>query len=360
MESNNNKFITAGAKCVFSDDKYYVYRIDTVEQAILTTKNTNWCMMKPATWAVDHSDEKYVVVKKLPNNHVKIIVGLDLGYGLIRTTGNQIIPKKQIQPIKHIIEHMFNEKVVASIIPKGTDDYEIPDIWFHRNLSTTLRKLILSNKKIVESVYQNRFLYWPFYKANYYPFLRKIIRNKKIIIDEICSNINDDALVDFLADFYDEGGEKVNGKWLTSQFYYNKKNKTKINKPHLCSREAKYKWVKNLREGPKMFPETCKILEKCNNIYWAGISKIGPNSHIKPHKHSYANPTRIFQICIDPGSGEGECVLIADGKKLNWNYKYQINIFDGRSKHELINTMDSSRYILHIEFDPGENEFKNI
>jgi len=361
--SNNNKFENAGTKCVFSDSNYYVYKIDTLEQAILTTSTTGWCMHKPDKFYTSHTDEKYVVVKKIPDNNIKIILGLDLGYGLIRMTNNQIVTKEKIQPIKHIIEYMFDKKVIASIRTKGSDGYEIPDIWYHRDLSTSIKKSLLSNKNIVKSVYinKNAKIIYPFYDRNSFPFLKEIIENKKIIIDEICDNINDNELINFLSDFYDKGDEKLQGKWLTEQFYYNKKNKTKVNKTLWHSREDKKRWLKNLREGPQKYPKTCNFLENCKNIYWAGISMIGPNSHIKLHKHIYNSPTIIFQICIEPGIGDGECTLIADGKKLNWNEKGQVNIFDGRSTHELINTMNSSRYILHIEFDPqGYEEFKNI
>lgn len=192
-----------------------------------------------------------------------------------------------------------------------------------------------------------------FYDPDNFPNVNKIVTNKKLIVDELNDNIEKDVFMGFRSDFYDTKTEKVQGSWTATQVFYNRTRKGKAVPPVWESREAKKTWLRTLKAAPDRYPKTYEILNQCPCVYWAGMSCIGGNSSISPHKHTYNTPTLILQICMEMGTGTGSCDLIAGGETMNWNHKYQVNIFDGRCEHELINTMDCSRYIFHVEFDPG-------
>ena len=192
-----------------------------------------------------------------------------------------------------------------------------------------------------------------FYDPVEFPAIGSIVDKKQLIVDELNQNLCKEDFMEFRSDFDEKGPGKVHGSWTAAHVFYNRDSKGKVSRPVWKSRKAKKIWTKTLRSAPGRYPITHDILNQCADVYWAGMSRIGPNSSISPHHHTYNMPTLILQICMEMGYGNGTCNLIAGGQTMNWNHKYQVNIFDGRSEHELINTMDCSRYIFHVEFDPS-------
>lgn len=193
-----------------------------------------------------------------------------------------------------------------------------------------------------------------FYEPAELDMIKPIIDNKHQIIDEIYDTVAtgyvDRTTVQFQADIDDHQGT---GTWAATQVYYNNTKINNTNKQKWISRETKKQWIANLRRAPTVYPFMTKTLSSCPCVYWGGISTSGPSSHILPHKHTYKTPTLILQICIDPGEEGGDgCYLVVGGEKMFWRSKYQVNIFDGRHEHELVNVSSSSRYILHVEFNP--------
>lgn len=193
-----------------------------------------------------------------------------------------------------------------------------------------------------------------FYKPTDLDMIMPIIDNKYQMVDEISraivSGCVDDTLIQFQADIHNHEGV---GEWRAVQTYYNNTRNNKTNKQKWISREAKKQWISNLRQAPAMYPVMTETLQACPCVYWGGISKSGSNSHILPHKHTYKTPTLLLQICITPGVSDSDnCYLVVGGEKMFWRSKYQVNIFDGRYEHELVNKSSSSRYILHVEFNP--------
>ena len=194
-----------------------------------------------------------------------------------------------------------------------------------------------------------------FYDPHEFDFLSPIIENKDLIVHELNACRNEDMFFNFVADFKgDDVVENVVGSWIAAQIYYRKSGSHKIHSPnHANRRIVKKKWIKYLRLAPLLFPETHKILKSVDQIYWSGLSKIQADSKIKPHKHNYRVPTLTFQICLTPPTGT--CTLTANGQSIDWNHVGQMNIFDGRYEHELINDSPDSRTIMHMEIDPSSH-----
>ena len=191
-----------------------------------------------------------------------------------------------------------------------------------------------------------------FYEPTEFECLKPIVDNKDTIVEELNACRNEDMFFNFVADFKgDDVVENVVGSWIAAQIYYRKSGSHKIHAPnHANRRKVKKKWIKYLRLAPQLFPETHKILESVDQVYWSGMSKIQANSEIKPHRHKYRVPTLTFQICLTPPTGT--CTLTANGESIKWNEMGQMNIFDGRYEHDLINDSPDSRTIMHMEIDP--------
>lgn len=198
-----------------------------------------------------------------------------------------------------------------------------------------------------------------FYNPNEFACLAPIINAKDLIVKELNACKNDDMFFNFVADFKDDDiVENVKGSWIAAQIYYRKSGSHKIHAPNLNQRrKMKKKWIKYLRLAPLLFPETHKLLESVDQVYWSGMSTIQANSHIKPHKHKFRVPTLTFQICLSPSSGN--CVLTLNNEKVKWGEVGQMMLFDGRLEHDLINDSPDSRTIMHMEIDPtGHPDYK--
>lgn len=150
-----NRFEDQKCECVYQDTNIKVYRLISIEQAQATTIMTKWCMHIPGKFSTSHTDQLYIVVKILDENKIKIIAGLDLGYGLIRQPNGEYFlnTTPNFKYIKNAIDYMFTDDIISNIKPKGTDNYEIPDIWHVRDINSRIRKQLLKNTSVIKSVY---------------------------------------------------------------------------------------------------------------------------------------------------------------------------------------------------------------
>lgn len=99
---------------------------------------------------------------------------------------------------------------------------------------------------------------------------------------------------------------------------------------------------------PETFPQITLMLRRIPRIRWAGFSRLGARSGLKPHRH--INPTSLIYhlgLIIPPDRSAG--LMVADQVHI-WEKEGDAVIFDDNDMHSAWNDSDSERIVLYVNF----------
>lgn len=94
-------------------------------------------------------------------------------------------------------------------------------------------------------------------------------------------------------------------------------------------------------------PETCKLLEQCNDIYVAMFSILEPGKYIKPHKGPSTFCLR-YHLGLSIPKDKENCYIIVNDEKFIWTEGESL-IFDDTYVHSVYNNTSEPRIILFID-----------
>jgi aspartyl/asparaginyl beta-hydroxylase (cupin superfamily) len=106
-----------------------------------------------------------------------------------------------------------------------------------------------------------------------------------------------------------------------------------------------YGWGVKLDKHCDMVPETTKLIETIPGLLNAGFSRMGPKTHIKPHKGFPEGVLRLHIPLIVP---EG-CALRVEREVRQWK-EGELFVFDDCMAHEAWNNSDEYRTVMLVDF----------
>jgi beta-hydroxylase len=106
-----------------------------------------------------------------------------------------------------------------------------------------------------------------------------------------------------------------------------------------------YGWGVRLDKHCDLVPETDKLLRTIPGLLNAGFSRMGPKTHIRPHKGFPEGVLRLHIPLIIP---EG-CALRVERQVQQWE-EGKLFVFDDCSAHEAWNNSDQNRTVLLADF----------
>ncbi len=156
-----------------------------------------------------------------------------------------------------------------------------------------------------------------FIEAKEFEFLSEICNNFHKIVDEI-SIINENFYIDWPElGIYD-------GKWRVFPFY---------------------KFGQKIAQTCAICPQTTLLIENIPNMVTAGISRLSPNSEIKPH-NGYTKNVLRFHLGLVGGDG---CGIMVGDETRGW-HPGSAFVFDDTQLHSAWNRGQNERLVLLLDF----------
>jgi len=216
-----------------------------------------------------------------------------------------------------------------------------------------------------------------FYNPHDFKYLRPVINNVNTIVDEITANVDltlfqnvktehvvskkHHQLVERLINNASKRSDKINpkkNKWTGFPIHFKSCRRATEGLNTSChfedSRELSVSVTNtNIKTAPKIFPKTYNILKSVDKIYYSGLSFLGKGSSIKPHIHTFNNPTLTFHLCLTTHTSG--CTLNVNNEHIEWKEPGQMAMFDSFFNHSVVNNSSTDRCILHLEVDADDH-----
>ncbi len=106
-----------------------------------------------------------------------------------------------------------------------------------------------------------------------------------------------------------------------------------------------YAFGKRLSANCELCPETVRLIEEVPGMRTAGFSRLGGNSHIRPHT-GLARGVLRFHLGLDVPEG---CELRVGDETRRWR-DGEYFVFDDTTEHEAWNRSEASRVVLLLDF----------
>lgn len=185
-----------------------------------------------------------------------------------------------------------------------------------------------------------------FYDIEKFSFLKEIIRNTDMLVDELESQRHEP----FMANFFSPTLPDLNSHtqhWIrenaleSEQIGYDTRDGSWASFP-LYKKGFPIKWY----DAESSFPKTLKSILSVPEVNFSAFFRITPGSGTKEHAHKESN--LIFHLCLS--DVEGESIINCNGVEKSLSRKGDHCLFDYSLPHSSTNKGKKDRINLIIDF----------
>jgi aspartyl/asparaginyl beta-hydroxylase (cupin superfamily) len=206
--------------------------------------------------------------------------------------------------------------------------------------------------------YDVKYYYWDQYPLSFLGLYNSIIRLTNpshshcfnvydFKTDEILRNnyklIKDEALL-----LYNNKNKLLNMKDLSNTAFGNIDSEENLWKVYVL------KWYDKISDKARReCPNTCKLIDQCDDVYVVMFSIIEPGKYIPPHKGPSTLCLR-YHLGLSIPQDKNNCFITVNNEKFIWEEGKSF-IFDDTYEHSVINNTNEPRIILFVDIKRPTN-----